>query len=92
MAHHLAQGGEHRKPQALGLGPGVFRRQDRCLQQLQQVVGYHLDPQPGSVGLVFPAGVDPRCQPALEGAVDMLDGPGLGPVPLQLFSSLLDGT
>jgi hypothetical protein len=45
-AHHR----EHGKPQSLGVGIGKLCGQGCLLQQLEQVVRYHLQPQPCGIG------------------------------------------
>ena len=70
-------------PEAQALGPSLAQVgvEGHRLEQLEQVEGQHLEPQPGGVGAVLRAGIDPRGQLVLEDPVDVLDGALLAAVP-----------
>ena len=76
------------KPQTLRLSFGIHLWQGRRLEQVEQVVGYHLQSEPGRVGPVLPAEVYSSSQPALEDVTHMFDSAGLAPMPSQLSLSL----
>jgi hypothetical protein len=56
MTRHLPDVGEDGKAQPLGIRMAILRRQGHRLQHLEQVVGGHLQAQPGGIGPVLAVG------------------------------------
>ena len=69
---------EDPEAQALGAGLAQLGIEGHRLEELQEVEGEDLEPQPGGVGTVLGAGIDARGQLVLEDAVDVLGASGTG--------------